>query len=420
MLDSKAEEMRLDPRVPQSVLRRARRRRAATAALAGAVTVGLAVGAFVGARALLEQTGSGPTELRPGGTTEEFYPFIYPPTREELEVTREQVAQGSMPMWTDPEGGAILFAVNVMGWQLEDVEASVRGEEPVTVVITNPTLNESTGATADLRTLVYLARVPGDGEIPMYAVLAAQSENMELEPAGPDEEFGAGGRIAFRGRVSFVPEGASVLLTVDRQPGTPVAVTADQPFELTAHLPAGVGPSTVLSVALLDRAGRTLALTSSRIATPIAGGTEASTSEPQIALPRRVAETREAIQAAAQGHDFEALRALIPEEGFTFSFGGDTDPIRYWKRLESEGHVPVIGDVLPGVLGTEPGVDRGVFVWPAQATEDPATWDEQDIEALTAIHAREDIRSFQEAGLYLGWRVGIDRDGTWLFFVAGD
>src|SRR5918996_1087745 len=410
MLDSKAEEMRLDPRVPQSVLRRARRRRAATAALAGAVTVGLAVGAFVGARALLEQTGSGPTELRPGGTTEEFYPFIYPPTREELEVTREQVAQGSMPMWTDPEGAAILFAVNVMGWQLEDVEASVRGDEPVTVVITNRTLNEAAGATADLRTLVSLARVPGDGELPMYAVLAAQSENMELEPAGPDEEFGAGGRIAFRGRVPFVPEGASVLLTVDRQPGTPVAVTADQPFELTAHLPAGVGPSTVLSVAL----------TSSRIATPIAGGTKVSASDPQLALPPRVVETRDAILDAARARHFEALRALIPEEGFTFSFGGDTDPIRYWKRLESEGHVPGFGDIIPMVLGTEPGFDRGVFVWPAQATEDPATWDEQDIEALTAIHAREDIRSFQEAGLYLGWRVGIDRVGTWLFFVAGD
>jgi hypothetical protein len=61
-----------------------------------------------------------------------------------------------------------------------------------------------------------------------------------------------------------------------------------------------------------------------------------------------------------------------------------------------------------------------VFVWPAQATEDPAEWDGQDIEALTAIHAEEDIRAFQEAGLYLGWRVGIDRDGTWVFFVAGD
>jgi hypothetical protein len=114
------------------------------------------------------------------------------------------------------------------------------------------------------------------------------------------------------------------------------------------------------------------------------------------------------------------LRSLIPEEGFTFSFGGETDPIRYWKRLESEGHVPVIGDILPSVLETEPGFNRGVYVWPAQATEDPARWDEADIEALSAIHAEEDIRAFQEAGLYYGWRLGIDRGGTWVFFVSGD
>jgi hypothetical protein len=27
---------------------------------------------------------------------------------------------------------------------------------------------------------------------------------------------------------------------------------------------------------------------------------------------------------------------------------------------------------------------------------------------------------FEQAGSYLGWRVGIRKDGTWLFFVAGD
>ena len=418
MLDEKAEEMRLDPRIPRGVLGRARRRRAANAVLAGAVTVGLALGAFVGARALLDETAV-PQPTRPGGTTEEFYPFIYPPTLEELEGTREQVAQGSMPMWTEPEGVAILFAVNVMGWDMDDVEVDIQGSgEEITAVIRNHRISLAAGSGRDLRTTIFLFQVPEPGPR-MYAVLAAQAEGLEIEPIGPDEEFGADGRVGFRGSLGFIPEGARVVLSVDG--GTPVSVPApDGVFEVETQISGPLGPSTLITVAIQDGSGNTIGLTSSRVATPIAGASESGVSEPELALPGRVVETRDAILAAAQTRDFEDLRALIPDEGFTFSFGGETNPIAYWKRLESEGHEPVIGDILPMVLGTEPGFDRGVFVWPAQAVEDPLEWDERDIEALTAIHAEEDVRSFQDAGLYLGWRVGIDRDGTWIFFVAGD
>jgi len=418
MLDEKAEEMRLDHRIPPPVLRRARRRRAANATLAGAVTVGLALGAFVGARALLGETAV-PRETTPAAPTEDFYPFIYPPTQQELEVTQDQVAQGSMPMWTEPEGAAILFAVNVMGWDMNDVEVDVQGSgEEITAIIRNHRISVAAGSGRDIKTTLFLSRVPPPGPT-MFAVLAADAEGFFVEPLGPDDEFGADGRIALRGSLGFIPEGARVTLTVDG--GTPVSVAApDGLFQIETQASAPVGPSTLISLAVLDGSGNTVALTSSRLASPVAAESEAGASEPELVLPGRVAETREAILAAASTRDFQALRALIPEEGFTFSFGEENDPIAYWKRLESEGHEPVIGDILPMVLGTEPGFDRGVFVWPAQATEDPAEWDEQDIEALTAIHAEEDVLSFQEAGLYLGWRVGIDRDGTWIVFVAGD
>jgi hypothetical protein len=418
MLDEKAEEMRLDPRIPRGVLRRARRRRAANAVLAGTVTVGLALGAFFGARTLLDET-SVPQPTRPGGTTDEFYPFIYPPTLEELEVTQEQVAQGSMPMWTEPQGAAILFAVNVMGWDMDDVEVDVQGE---TATIRNPALPEAARFEGGLPTTLHLLEIPGS-DPPIYAVLAAVADAIGVEPVGPDEAFGTGDRVAFRGRLAFVPIDASLRLRVEDDQGVVQALTVpdeDGSFRISAPGPIEAGPSTLISIALEDPAGRTLALTSSRIATPVGGGTETGASESQLAIPGPVARTREAILAAARARDFQALRALIPDEGFTFSFGGETDPIAYWKRLESEGHVPVFGDILPMVLGTEPGFDRGAFVWPAQAVEDPAEWDEQDIGALTAIHAEEDVRAFQDAGLYLGWRIGIDRDGTWIFFVAGD
>jgi hypothetical protein len=198
-------------------------------------------------------------------------------------------------------------------------------------------------------------------------------------------------------------------------------VEADGTFEVEVDIAAG--PSTLLSVALQDRNGRTLALTSSRLATPVPlKGEELGSAQAELPaqLPPPVAETRQAILDAAQAFDWEALRALIPEQGFTFSFGGDTDPVAYWQRLESRAHVPVIGDILPMVLSTEPALRRGVYWWPAPAAEDPARWDEHELEILRQIHVEEDIRLFQEMGLYTGWRVGIDRDGTWVFFVSGD
>ncbi|HEX5948837.1 MAG TPA: hypothetical protein VFZ45_04655 [Actinomycetota bacterium] len=418
MLDAKAEEMRLDPHIPPSVLQRARRRRAGNAVLTGAVTVGLALGAFVGARTLLDETTSAPPEIRPGGTTEEFYPFIYPPTLEELEVTREQVAQGSMPMWTEPEGVAILFAVNVMGWEMDDVLVEVQGD---TAEIRNPTLPAGARLRQPVATTLHLLEAPGSNP-PIYAVMAAQADGLELEPIGPDEAFGANGRIGFRGSLGFIPEDAFVALTVNG--GNPVFAPAPNGvFEVEAPAPEPLGPSTLISLAVLDGSRNTLALTSSRIATPVAGETAAGESEPQPALPAPVAEARDAILTAVQARDWEALRALIPDEGFTFTFGGEEDPIAYWQRLEEEG-VPVLPN-LETLLEVPHGRVRGAYIWPAPAGKDSSDWTEKDLAILDQLAAagvltERENRDYQELGYYYGWRVGIDRRGTWLFFVAGD
>jgi hypothetical protein len=417
LLRDKADEVRTNPRIPEPVLRRSRRRRLLTGVAAGAVAIGAAAALFVGARFLVQET-TEPREVRPAGTPAEFYPFIYPPTQAELDTTVAEVAQGSMPMWTDPEGTAALFAVNVMGWDPDDVEASVRGDDPLTVVITNPQLSEATGSGRDLRTTLFLTSVPSPGQS-VFAVLAAEAEGVSLEPIGPDDQVGAGGRIALRGSLGFIPEGATVELRVGDAPPSSAEAPRGE-FFVIAELPDSPGPSTLISVAVRDGTGNILQLTSSRLATPLAGVSEGKSSEVGPAVPGPVGRTRDAILAAAQARDFDALRALIPEEGFTFSFGDDTDPIAYWKRLESQAHVPVIGDILPMVLGTVPARQQGIYIWPAPAAEDPADWDEHDLEVLRQIHIEEDIRLFQEIGLYTGWRVGIERDGTWVFFVSGD
>ncbi len=61
-----------------------------------------------------------------------------------------------------------------------------------------------------------------------------------------------------------------------------------------------------------------------------------------------------------------------------------------------------------------------LYVWPSAHAKKPAQWTEEDRKALEQLYTEEEIRKFEQAGSYLGWRVGIRKDGTWLFFVAGD
>jgi hypothetical protein len=146
----------------------------------------------------------------------------------------------------------------------------------------------------------------------------------------------------------------------------------------------------------------------------------ARTEDSADGLPIAVAETREDIYRAAVKRDYRALRSLIDPETFTHSFGGGDDPIGYWREQE-EAEVPVVGDILPGVLHTRFGETEDIFMWPSAAAKESSEWTEEDLEAMRQVGSTdEDIRSYEQYGGYTGWRAGIRADGTWLFFVAGD
>ena len=137
-------------------------------------------------------------------------------------------------------------------------------------------------------------------------------------------------------------------------------------------------------------------------------------------LPTVVAEKREAIYRAAVKQDYDALEALLDPETFSYSFGGSGDPIGYWREQE-EAEIPLLGDILPGVLHTRFGRTEDIFVWPSAAAKEASDWTRADLESMRdAGYADEDIESFTEFGGYTGWRAGIRADGTWLFFIAGD
>ena len=156
--------------------------------------------------------------------------------------------------------------------------------------------------------------------------------------------------------------------------------------------------------------------TTTETATETVTQTETAAAAP-VGLPPAVAETHAALLEAAESGDYEALRPLLPASGFSYTFGGEVQggPIAYWQLLERQVDERPI-EILARILRLPYTLSGGQYVW-------PFAYDKQEDE-LTA-HERELLgdlaNSYSGAGSgYLGWRAGIEPDGTWRFFIAGD
>jgi hypothetical protein len=141
---------------------------------------------------------------------------------------------------------------------------------------------------------------------------------------------------------------------------------------------------------------------------------------PQKGLPPAVDDSRRALIRAAESRDYGALRKLIPKTGFTYSYGAGGDPVAYWRELEDNGERPL--ETLAALLQLPYTEAQDIYVWPWAYDLDPAELTRREREMLAAAGAAtlDQLNQMAEFGHYLGWRVGIRADGTWIFFVAGD
>ncbi len=128
-----------------------------------------------------------------------------------------------------------------------------------------------------------------------------------------------------------------------------------------------------------------------------------------------MASKHEAILAAAETGDYEALRPLIPRR-FSYTFGGPVEggPIAYWQSLEQQtGEQPI--EILARILQMPYTLSGGTYVW-------PFAYDKLESE-LTPYERRilgDLADDFGEGSGYLGWRAGIRPNSNWIFFIAGD
>jgi hypothetical protein len=139
------------------------------------------------------------------------------------------------------------------------------------------------------------------------------------------------------------------------------------------------------------------------------------------ALPGPVARTATSVAAAAAECDFPAILELMaanPDFSGSFAYAGrdGSDFFIHSWIAESRRGSDVLNQIAR-IMTTRPALaeDGSYYVWPAVF----ATGADVDWEDLANVLTPEELE-VAGAPAYLGWRVGIARDGTWMFAVAGD
>jgi hypothetical protein len=140
------------------------------------------------------------------------------------------------------------------------------------------------------------------------------------------------------------------------------------------------------------------------------------------ALPEPVEEKRADIAAAAESGDYEALRPLIAEQ-FSYSFGGPFEggPIGFWRFLEREQGVRPI-EILADLMQLPYTLYQGIYTWPFafdKAQTELTAYERGLLKDVGGVDLSDDFFPDPNGGYY-GWRAGIEPDGDWIFFIAGD
>jgi hypothetical protein len=138
--------------------------------------------------------------------------------------------------------------------------------------------------------------------------------------------------------------------------------------------------------------------------------------DPLEALPAEVATTRAALLAAARATDWDAIGALIPTDVlFTFSYGGETDAVAYYEGLEEDVAARIVALLEGSFAQLGP-----IVVWPELHARTPFALDAQERAELAEEYGADEVAAWEQGGAYLGWRLGITDEGSWIFLVRGD
>jgi hypothetical protein len=151
----------------------------------------------------------------------------------------------------------------------------------------------------------------------------------------------------------------------------------------------------------------------------------ASEPKSQAGLPDVVARTRRLLVGAATTCGYARLAHVAGrgDDAFSYSLGEEGDPTAFWRGQEAEGQEPMrfLVALLDRPYHARLVAGGTQYVWPSAFGYD--TWADvppPDRDALRPLYGDRDFEFFEQFGGYAGYRVGIDADGEWLFFIEGD
>jgi hypothetical protein len=136
-------------------------------------------------------------------------------------------------------------------------------------------------------------------------------------------------------------------------------------------------------------------------------------------LPAAVEQTRSAILAAAQGGNYDDLRALLEPNAFLSDFGfGTSDPVQRWEELGAKP-LQTMGTLVRMSHSVRETNEGTLYQWPSYDPDSTAgDLSAEDRTLFLTIMSQDDLtNAFNPDYGYTAPRLGILSDGTWWFFI---
>lgn len=145
-------------------------------------------------------------------------------------------------------------------------------------------------------------------------------------------------------------------------------------------------------------------------------------------LPAAVGATRDELMKAARSGDAEMLRAILKRQTNVpvVSFGDVSDPIDFLRESSNDGEgrelLAIMIELMEApysIIPAENG-EPDIYVWPSYATNNLENLSPEQLIDVYKIVSHQDLEEMQLFGGWYFFRVGIDANGEWRYFVAGD
>jgi hypothetical protein len=345
---------------------------------------------------------------------------LWPETdAETLAVTQATVDEGHQPLRTTSDGTATLLAVDLLGWEFNDVRAELSQERSDKAVVL--IRNESFGGDVP-PVVVGLRQLGVTGPSGIWSVVEAG--NLLIEP---ETHAGAtAGVLVVSGRVPDLYEGAPAIEAhvfdgtgLEPSLGFARYELTDRAFNFEVQVePTADGRATLL-LTMPDAVGESLGAALIAVETPVGAGEPEQTVNVE-GVPPDVAVTAEGIYDAAKNGDVEGLRDFLDPNTFAYNFDDGSDPIPAWRRD------PSVLDLMVAVLELPAAAPRviegyGTFtIWPYLIDSDFDALTEHERADLASLgYTEEDIQLMIDGGHgYQGPRLAIDETGLWRNFMT--